>query len=204
MSKAPLQLGFLASNNGSSMRAIIGAIEARRLAARVRLVVSNKKQATALAFARQRGLPTLWIPTVPDPVAADARLAAALADAGVELVILSGFLRKLGPLPLRAYRNRILNIHPGLLPKHGGPGMYGRHVHAAVLRCGDHETGATVHLVDDQYDHGPVVAQVIIPIDPGDTVEAIEARVIRAEPMFYVETLQRLAAGDLTLAASRD
>jgi phosphoribosylglycinamide formyltransferase-1 len=114
-------------------------------------------------------------------------------------VILSGYLRKLGPLTLAAFDGRILNIHPALLPRYGGQGMYGRRVHEAVVAAGEHETGASVHLVDDEYDHGAVVAQIRLPVDPGDTAESIERKVMDAEPKLFLETLQKIASGVLTL-----
>ena len=192
-------LGFLASNNGTSMRAIMAAIQSGELDARTGLVVSNRKDAGALAFARDRGAPTLFIPTLPDPDVADARLAQALVGAEVELVVLSGYLRKLGPKTLSAFRNRILNIHPARLPDFGGQGMYGRRVHEAVLAAGVTHTGATVHLVDEEYDHGPVIAQTSVSLEPGDTAESIERRVMAAEPALFVDTLRRIAGGELRL-----
>ena len=194
-----LKLGFLASNNGSSLRAVVAAIEGGTLAAEARLVVSNRKTAPALAFARERGIATAFIPTIADPEAADARLTRAFRAAEVELVILSGYLRKLGPRTLAAFSGRILNIHPALLPRHGGQGMYGRRVHEAVLAAGDQVSGATVHLVDEEYDHGAIVARVEVPVAGGDTAQSLEARVMAAEPALFVQTLQRLVAGDLTL-----
>ncbi len=194
-----MRLGFLASNSGSSMRAIVAAIEAGALMAEARLVMSNKPGAPALAFAAAHGIATRVIPTAKSPEAADERLESALSDAGVDLVILSGYLRKLGPRTLATYRNRILNIHPALLPRHGGPGMYGRRVHEAVLVAGDSVSGATVHLVDEDYDHGEAIARVEVPVLPGDTPADLEHRVMAAEPKLFVETLQRLAAGTLHL-----
>jgi phosphoribosylglycinamide formyltransferase-1 len=195
----PLKLGFLASNNGSSLRAIVAAIEAGTLAAEARLVVSNRREAPALAFAAARGIATRAIPTVTDPDGADAALAAALRDAGAELVVLSGYLRKLGPRTLAAYENRILNIHPALLPRYGGQGMYGRRVHEAVAASGDAISGASVHVVDGDYDHGPLVATLEVPLAPGDDAAAIEAKVTAAEPGFFVDVLRRIAAGALVL-----
>jgi phosphoribosylglycinamide formyltransferase-1 len=194
-----MKLAFLASNNGSSLRAIVAAIEAGELAVEPCLVVSNRKAAPALEFAREHRIATLCVPTTADPAGADERLAAALRAAGADLVILSGYLRKLGPATLAAFAGRILNIHPALLPSYGGQGMYGRRVHEAVVAAGERETGATVHLVDDQYDHGAVVAQVRLPIGPGETPESVEQKVMAAEPKLFVQTLQRLALGDLTL-----
>jgi len=195
----PLKLGFLASNNGSSFRAILAAIEAGTLAAEARLVVSNRREAPALAFAAAHGVATRAIATVADPEGADAALAAALRGAGAELVILSGYLRKLGPATLAAYENRVLNIHPALLPKYGGQGMYGRRVHEAVAASGDAVSGASVHIVDGDYDHGPLVATLEIALAPGDDAAAIEAKVMAAEPMFFVDVLRRLATGALVL-----
>ncbi len=195
-----MNLAFLASNNGSGLRAIVAAIEAGDLAAHPVLVVSNRKAAPALAFARDHGIETLVIPTTADPDGADARLATALRDAGADLIILSGYLRKLGPATLNAFPGQILNIHPALLPKYGGQGMYGRRVHEAVVAAGERESGATVHLVDDQYDHGAVVAQARVPIEPGDTAADVEKRVTTTEPGLFVQTLQCIATGKLRLS----
>jgi phosphoribosylglycinamide formyltransferase-1 len=195
----PLQLGFLASNNGSGMRGIVAAIEAGDLAGEARLLVSNRREAPALRFATDHGFATRFIPTVSDPDAADAALAAALTDAGVELVVLSGYLRKLGPKTLKAYANRVLNVHPSLLPNYGGPGMYGRRVHDAVAASGDGVSGATVHIVDGEYDQGPVVASRSTPLAPGDDAAAIEAKVTALEPDLLVDVLRRISSGALTL-----
>lgn len=197
--KPPLKLGFLASRNGSSLRAIVGAIRSGALAAEARLVVSNNKAAAALTFAAEAGLPALCIPTQADPDAADQRLAEALRAAGVELLVLSGYLRRLGPITLDAYRDRILNIHPGALPAFGGEGMYGRKVHEAVIAAGVAEGGITIHLVDEEYDHGAVLARQAVPIAPGETADSLEAKVTALEPEFFVETLQRIARGELRL-----
>jgi len=194
-----ISLGFLASNNGTSLRAVIAAIEAGDLAAEARLVVSNRRAAPALAFARGHGLAALCIPTLGDPAAADMALAEALAGAGVELVVLSGYLRKLGPRTLAVYRNRILNVHPALLPKFGGEGMYGRKVHETVIASGDPVTGASIHLVDDEYDHGAVLGTVEVRVAAADSAETIERKVMAAEPRLFVETLQAIVAGTLRL-----
>jgi phosphoribosylglycinamide formyltransferase-1 len=196
-----IRLGFLASNNGTSMRAIVGAIEAGELDAEARLVVSNRRQAAALDFAREHGVPAVCIPTLTDPDAADAALAEALLQASVELVVLSGYLRKLGPKTLAAFRNRVLNVHPARLPEFGGQGMYGRRVHEAVLAASVTQSGATVHIVDAEYDHGPVVAQSAVPIERGDTAESLERRVMAAEPVLFIDTLRRISEGSLRLPA---
>lgn len=194
-----IRLAFLASHNGSSLRAIVGAIEAGTLDADAVLAVSNRKDAPALDFAREHRIRTLVIPTVADPAAADLNLSQALERAGAELVILSGYLRKLGPVTLKAFAGRILNIHPALLPKHGGQGMYGRRVHEAVIAAGEAVSGASVHLVDGEYDHGAVIARVEVPVLPGETAQSLEERVMAAEPPLFIDTLIRIAAGEISL-----
>jgi phosphoribosylglycinamide formyltransferase-1 len=194
-----LRLGFLASGNGSSARAIVAAIRMGELNAEARLLVSNNKSAAALAFAAEAGIPGLAVPTQADPDAADARLAEAMAAHGVELIVLSGYLRQLGPKTLARYAGRILNIHPGPLPAFGGHGMYGRRVHEAVIAAGVAESGVCIHLVDEEYDRGPVVARRSVAVAPGERAETLEARVTALEPQFYVETLRRIAEGSIVL-----
>jgi phosphoribosylglycinamide formyltransferase-1 len=195
----PLKLGFLASGAGSSARAVVAAIRSGDLAAEARLLVSNNRGAEALAFAAAQGVPALYIPTQADPAAADAKLAEEMASHGVEVIVLSGYLRQLGPATLGHYAGRVLNIHPGPLPQFGGHGMYGRRVHEAVLASGVTESGIVIHLVDAEYDRGPVVARRSVPVERGDTPETLESRVRALEPGFFVETLQWIAEGALDL-----
>ncbi len=197
----PLKLGFMASRNGSSARAVIAAIEAGTLDAQARLMVSNIATAPALAFAAEHGVPALCIPTKADPEAADARLVAAMEAAEVQIIVLSGYLRQLGPRTLARYAGRVLNIHPGPIPAFGGPGMYGRRVHEAVIESGTMASAITVHIVDEEYDHGPPVAARAVMVKPGDTPADLEARVTALEPGFFVETLQRIATGQFRLPA---
>ena len=199
MSSQPLRIGFLASGAGSSARAIVAALETGELNGEARLMVSNNKSAPALEFAREHGVPALCIPTQADPEAADARIAQAMAEHGVELIVLSGYLRRLGPKTLARYGGRALNIHPGPLPEFGGEGMYGRRVHEAVLAAGVAESGIVIHLVDQEYDHGAPVARRVVPVHADDSVETLEARVRDAEPAFFVETLRKLSRGELSL-----
>jgi phosphoribosylglycinamide formyltransferase-1 len=194
-----LKIGFLASGSGSSARAIVAAIEMGELAGEACLMASNQKRAPALDFAREHGIPAVCIPTQADPEGADGRIAEAMAAHGVSLIVMSGYLRRLGPKTLARYAGRILNIHPGPLPRFGGEGMYGRRVHEAVLAAGARESGVVIHLVDEEYDHGSPVAERVVPIAPGDTAETLEARVRAVEPGFFVETLQRLSRGELVL-----
>jgi phosphoribosylglycinamide formyltransferase-1 len=194
-----LKIGFLASGSASSARAIVAAMQAGELAGEARLMVSNNKSAPALEFAREHGIAALCIPTKDDAAAADAKIAAAMAEHDVELIVMSGYLRRIGPQTLARYAGRILNIHPGPLPDFGGEGMYGRRVHEAVLAAGVAESGVVIHLVDEEYDHGAPVARRSVPVVAGDTVEDLEARVRATEPGFFVDTLQKLTRGELTL-----
>lgn len=197
----PLRLGFLASGNGSSAEAITAAIGRGELDAEARLLVSNKRDCAAFAWAADRGLATRHIPTVNDPEAADAALCEAMAEAEVNLIVLSGYLRRLGPRTLAAYANRILNIHPGPLPRFGGEGMYGLRVHQAVVAAGVAQSAMTVHLVDEEYDHGPALAQQAVPLTAEDTAETLQARVKALEPAFFLDVLRRISAGHLSLPA---
>jgi phosphoribosylglycinamide formyltransferase-1 len=191
------RIGFLASGNASSARAITAALEAGDLTGEARLMISNNKSAPALDFAREHGVAALCVPTQADPAGADLGISEALAAHGVDLVVMSGYLRRLGPATLARFGGRILNIHPGPLPAFGGEGMYGRRVHEAVLAAGVPQSGVVIHLVDEEYDHGAVVARRAVPVMAGDTAETLEARVRAEEPGFFVETLQRLARGEL-------
>ena len=201
MSLQYLKIGFLASGSASSARAIVAAMQAGDLAGEARLMVSNNRSAPALEFAQTAGFAAVCIPTKDDAEGADARIADAMAEHGVELIVMSGYLRHLGPKTLARYSGRILNIHPGPLPEFGGEGMYGRRVHEAVLAAGVAQSGIVIHLVDEEYDHGAPVARRVVPIAAGDTAEDLEARVRAIEPGFFVETLQKLSRGELTLPA---
>jgi phosphoribosylglycinamide formyltransferase-1 len=198
-----LRLGFLASHTGSSLRAIVAAIAEGALEAEAALVVSNNADAPALAFAREQGLPArhLSATTEGSPEAADRAIAEAMTACGADLIVMSGYLRKLGPETLRRFEGRVLNIHPALLPRHGGQGMYGRRVHEAVLRDGDGTTGATVHLVDAEYDHGPPLLQAEVPVLADDTVDTLQARVMALEPELYLQVLGTIVEGRKMLAA---
>lgn len=195
-----VRLGFLASRGGSSMRAIVDACRAGDLAAEPALLVCNNAGAPALAFADGAGLPSHVVDyRALGEGAADAEVARLLQAETVDIVVLSGFLRKLGPATLGAFGGRILNIHPSLLPRHGGHGLYGRRVHASVHAAGDRTSGATVHLVDEDYDTGAVLAQAQVELEPGDTPEDIERKVTAIEPALFVSTLKAILAGDVKL-----
>jgi phosphoribosylglycinamide formyltransferase-1 len=118
---------------------------------------------------------------------------------GADTVILAGYMKRLGDITLKAYRGRILNIHPALLPKFGGKGMYGKRVHEAVLAAGEKVTGVTIHLIDENYDTGPIINQCRVPVLENDTADSLSQRVLTHEHRLYVETLQMIADGRIRL-----
>jgi phosphoribosylglycinamide formyltransferase-1 len=197
------RLGLLASGRGSNLQAIIDACRAGDLGAVPAVAISNNAGAEALARARQAGIPAFHLSatTHPDPGALDRAIDDCLRRHRVDLVILAGYMKKLGPRTLGAFAGRVLNIHPALLPKFGGQGMYGRRIHEAVIAAGERETGITVHLADEEYDRGPILAQRRIPVLASDTAESLAARVLAEEHAFYVEVLRDVLAGRIKLPA---
>jgi phosphoribosylglycinamide formyltransferase 1 len=139
--------------------------------------MSDRAQAGGLDVARQAGIPT----HVFNDTADAGEWLQALEDAAAGMVVLAGFLKKVPVAVVEAWQGRIINIHPALLPRHGGPGMYGRRVHQAVLDSADAQSGATVHLVTEEYDRGPVLGQASVPVLPGDTADTLAARVLAVE-----------------------
>lgn len=198
-----LRLGFLASHGGSNMQAIIDACKEGRLAADPVAVISNNSGSTALQRAEREGIFGIHLSsaTHPDPERLDEAILGVLEEHRVDLVILAGYMRKLGSRTLQRFKGRVLNIHPALLPKYGGAGMYGRLVHEAVLAAGENVTGITVHLVDEEYDHGAILNQCQVPVLDGDTADTLSARVLQREHQFFVETLQLIVTGKISLAA---
>jgi len=200
-----LQLGVFASGRGSNFESILQAIQGNRLDADVRLLLSNKADAGALYIAHEHGIPT----AVVSKASFETRdlfidgMLSILRQHEVELIVLAGYMRKVPPEVISAFKNRVINIHPALLPSFGGKGMYGHHVHEAVLEYGCKVTGVTVHIVDEVYDHGPVVAQRCVPVEEGDTAEQLAARVLKVEHRLYPESLQFFAEGRVEVAGRK-
>jgi phosphoribosylglycinamide formyltransferase-1 len=196
-----MNLGFFASHGGSNMQALIDATKRGELDARPALLISNNRNSQATVRAQQEGMPFLVMnsATHPDFEALDQAMLDALREHEVDLIILAGYMKMIGPKVLEAYDNRILNIHPALLPKFGGHGMFGQHVHKAVLDAGERVTGVTIHLVNSEYDEGRIIAQAEVPVMPDDTVESLAARVLKKEHQFFAKTLQDVASGKLKL-----
>ncbi len=181
------------------MQAICAAIQTGQLDAEARVVIGNNSQSNALTFAREATIPAYHLSLKTEQTAEklDRAMCETLLAHEVQLVVLSGYMKKLGPQTLAMYKDHILNIHPALLPTYGGQGLYGNHVHAAVLAAGEHETGVTIHLVDEYYDHGQTIAQCKIPVLPTDNVASLAQRVKEREQTFFVEVLQQIAASTL-------
>ena len=195
-----LHLGFLASHGGSNMQAIIDACKAGRLHAKPCVVISNNSDSMVLQRAKNEDVPGYHISSQTHPgEAEDREILRVLRLHGVDTVILAGYMKRLGPVTLAAYRGRILNIHPALLPKFGGKGMYGKHVHEAVLAAGEKVTGVTVHVIDEHYDTGPILNRCRVPVQAGDSVESLGARVLEQEHRLYVETLRQISEGKIVL-----
>ncbi len=198
--RGPMTVGVFASGGGTNLQALIDRLDPA--VARVGLVLADRPDAFALERGRAAGARTLVIPVVgreEEQVAAET--VAALEGAGVGLIALAGYIRLVPAGVVRAYAGRILNIHPALLPGFGGKGMWGHHVHEAVLAARCRVSGVTVHLVDEQYDRGPIVAQWPVPVHDGDTAETLAARVLRVEHLLYPAVVEAAAR---TLAAGGD
>lgn len=189
---APLRLAVLISGSGRTLQNLIAEIAAGTLDARIVAVVASKPEATGRTFALAAGIPVAEIHRAdfPGPKAYGRAVDAALAPHAPDLIVLAGFIHYLA-LPDR-WRGHVVNIHPALLPRFGGRGMYGDRVHAAVLAAGESESGCTVHRVDDVYDHGAILLQMRVPVLPGDTPATLGARVFEAEKQAYPEALRRL------------
>jgi phosphoribosylglycinamide formyltransferase-1 len=190
-------LSFLASHGGSSARYLIAAMARGELPASPGLLVTNNRESAIFHWCLEHDMPVRHISAKSHRGEdnADEAICAVLRDAGTDLVFCSGYMKKLGPRTLRAFEGRILNIHPALLPRHGGKGMYGDHVHTAVLAAGETESGATVHLVNGNFDEGPALLQERVPVLPGDTLDTLRARVQAVEPELYLRAVRRLLAG---------
>lgn len=197
------RIAVFASGNGSNLQALIDACKAEEIDAEIVAVVSNHRYAFALNRAREAKIETLVFEPEKFKTRTEmfAKTTKALQERDVRLVCLAGYMLKLEPSMIRAFPNRILNIHPALLPSYGGKGMYGRHVHTAVIGAGATESGCTVHLVDEIFDHGPILAQTVVPVERGDTPETLAKRIHPAEHQLYVDVVRRVCAGELDLDA---
>ena len=186
---ARTKLGILISGRGSNMMAIVAACEAGTVPAEVAVVISNRADAPGIAWARERGIATAVLSQrdFPDREAHDRAIVSRLQQAGVEWVCLAGYMRLLSRAFIAAYPSRVLNIHPALLPSF--PGLHGQQ---DALEWGAKVSGCTVHLVDIELDHGPIVVQRAVPVDDADDVDTLSARILEQEHHAYPEALAKL------------
>lgn len=196
-----MNIAILASGEGTTLQAVLDACANGSLPARVVCIISNNPGSGALRRAREAGVEGLYLSSKTHSSAEelDRAIRDALVSRGVDLVFLAGYMKKLGPLTLQEFQGRILNTHPALLPKFGGQGMYGIHVHRAVIAAGEKTSGASIHLVDNEYDTGPVIAQTTVDVKPDDTPETLAARVQQNERALVVAVLTEIATGKRSL-----
>lgn len=191
------RIAVFASGNGSNLEALLQDLSGHP-AADIALVVSDRAGAKALERGRARGIPAV-VARHDYPAA----LLDLLAEHAVEWIVLAGYLRRIPAEVVSRYPGRILNIHPALLPRFGGPGMYGERVHRAVIDAGEKVSGVTVHVVDEEYDHGPIVAQRRVPVEPGDTPDVLAARILEVEHELLPQVVRAAAEGRLHVEGGR-
>ena len=192
-----MNIAVFASGRGSNFQSILNAIDAGILPAQVVVLISNKSDAGAMEIARAQNIPTQHLSQ--KMFSSEEALAKAMLDVlkkkQTEFIVLAGYLKKIPAQVIRQYRNRIINIHPALLPLFGGDGMYGHRVHESVLASGKKVSGATVHLVDEEYDRGPIVMQKTVDIVPDETPDSLAAKVLKIEHEIFPLALKAFAEG---------
>ena len=194
------RIAVLASGSGSNLQALLDYLDALGTAAPAQVVFvgSNRGDAPALQRATSRGIATAVLTDPTDGAA----LLALLEQQRTDLLVLAGYVKLVPAAVTRRFRGATVNVHPALLPKFGGAGMYGRRVHEAVIAAGEHESGATVHFVDDEYDRGAPLARTIVPVHAGDSPAILAERVLAAEHVLFPRAVHALAVGLVSLAAN--
>ena len=194
MPNSKKRLAVFCSGSGSNFQALFYAIIERALPAEIVLCISNRSQCGAMEFAREQGMETLHLSEKQfesfDEF--EGTMVITLLEHRIDFILLAGYMRKVPDAVVASFHDRILNIHPALLPKFGGEGMYGIHVHKAVIEAGETETGATVHFVNEEYDKGRILMQQHVPVLKGDTPEILAARVLECEHELYPDALEKL------------
>jgi phosphoribosylglycinamide formyltransferase-1 len=199
---APIRLAVLLSGGGTTLQNLINRIADGRLDARIVQVISNRADAFGIERAKKANLPVALITRNESASSADFshRVFDLIRQSQADLVCMAGFLQLLA-IP-DDFRHRVLNIHPALLPAFGGKGMYGHHVHEAVLKSGATTSGCTVHFADNEYDRGPIIQQKTVPVLDGDTPDTLAARVFEQECEAYPEAIKLFAAGRIVVEGS--
>jgi phosphoribosylglycinamide formyltransferase-1 len=190
-----LRMAVLASGGGSNWKAILEKVQEGQLDASITWVLSNNSASGALVTAQEAGIPALHVSskTEGSEEGVEARIVQELENSKVDLIVLAGYMKKVPPKVLDVYKNRIVNIHPALLPAFGGQGWYGKHIHKGVLDRGCQVTGITIHLVNGEYDQGPILLQKTVPVASQDTVESLAAKVLQVEHRWYWRVLKGFA-----------
>jgi phosphoribosylglycinamide formyltransferase-1 len=187
-------LSFLASHGGSAAKAIIHAIKNHQLSANIGVVITNNENSAISQWCLENTIKIIHISalTHPNSDQQDKAIEDALSVAETDYVILSGYMKHIKQQTLARFSNKILNVHPALLPKHGGQGMYGNRVHQAVLNAKETISGASIHFINEVYDDGPVIAQQEVPVYPNDTVDTLRQRVQAIEPLLYIKSIAKI------------
>lgn len=197
--KKQTNVAIFASGGGSNFQSIIDRKDSGDLSINIALMIGNNSKSYCFKRAENHGIPTLHLP----PSRYDSSeeyvfvLSQALKEKEIDLIVLAGYMKKLPSEIVSQYRNKIMNIHPGLLPAFGGQGMYGKRVHQAVLDYGAKISGITVHFVDEEYDHGPVILQKTVDVLDEDTADTLAERVLKLEHQYYWQAVKAFAEGSL-------
>ena len=194
-----LNLGFLCSHSGSNMQAIIDNVKCGKLNANLCVAISNNLSSGALEKAKKENIPNYHISEKTHSQNAELEIINVLKKHNVDTVILAGYMKKISQELINHFNNRVLNIHPALLPKFGGQGMYGMNVHKAVIEAKETFSGATIHLVNSNYDEGKILAQMQVPVFPEDTPEVLAARILEIEHQLYSDTLIKISKGEIII-----
>lgn len=194
-----LKIAVFASGRGSNFEALHHALIERHINARIVVVISNNSAAGALSLARSFGIPAIHLSQkqFPDHTTFMRTLLDTLRQHGVDFIVLAGYMKRIDPELIAQFRQRIINIHPALLPKFGGPGMFGHHVHEAVIAAKEKESGATVHLVDEEYDHGKILLQERVHVEENDTPDSLAAKVLKIEHTILPRAIELITQGKL-------
>jgi formyltetrahydrofolate-dependent phosphoribosylglycinamide formyltransferase len=196
-----INIAFFASHGGSNFQSIVENIQSGKINANASLLISNNSDCYAFERAKSLGVPFKHISSAQfeDSHEFQNALLSLLDEYRIDLIVLAGYMRKIPQSIIQKYKNKILNIHPALLPKYGGQGMYGMFVHNAVHESGDAVSGATVHIVSEEYDEGRILKQESVAIDSEDTPESIAEKVLAIEHRIYSETIKEIAEGKIKL-----
>jgi len=196
------KIAVFVSGGGSNFKAIHHQIQKREIPGEIVLVISNNPNCGAIEYANENSIPIIIINAVqyPNPHTRDEFLIETCLKAEIDLICLAGYMKMLPPAFVKQYENKILNIHPGLLPEFGGKGFFGMRVHEAVINSGKRESGATVHFVDEIYDHGPIILQKKVEVLETDTAESLAARILKLEHELFPEVVKAFCENKIIMA----